>query len=61
MFDECMVRQLPLVIENVRFESNLGEDRLKIFEDVVAQYKGIVPTVIAPLEQTNTKPYWNLR
>lgn len=49
MFDECMVRQLPLVIENVRFEANLGEDRLKIFEDVVAQYKGIVPTVIAPL------------
>lgn len=49
MFDECMVRQLPLVIENYNFQNNLGDDRLKIFEEVTEQYKGIVPTIITPL------------
>lgn len=49
MFEECMVRQLPLVIENVRIDSILGEDRLKIFEEVLEQYKGIVPAIVAPL------------
>lgn len=49
MFEECMVRQLPLVIENVRFANILGEERLELFEEVLDQYKGIVPTVITPI------------
>jgi hypothetical protein len=49
MFDECMARQLPLVIENVRFETILGEERFKLFEEVREQYKGIVPSIVAPV------------
>jgi len=49
MFDECMVRQLPLVIEDSNFYNLIGEDRLKIFEEVLEQYKGIVPTIISPI------------
>lgn len=49
IFNECMTRQLPLVIENSNFYNVIGENRVKIFEEVVEKYKGIVPTIIAPI------------
>lgn len=49
MFNECMTRQLPLVIENSNFYNAIGDNRGVIFDEVAKQYEGIVPTIIAPI------------
>jgi hypothetical protein len=49
MFEECMTRQLPLVIENSNFHNIMNDQRLKLFEEVRSEYKGIVPTVVTPI------------
>lgn len=50
IYEDCMMRKLPLVIENSKMESMLGEDKFKVFEKVREQYKGIVPTIVHPTD-----------
>jgi len=50
VFEDCMVRKLPLVIEDSKMHGLLGEDKLKIFEKVREKYKGIVPTIVHPTD-----------
>lgn len=50
IYEDCMMRKLPLVIENSKMEGMLGEEKFKIFEKVRDKYKGIVPTIVHPTD-----------
>lgn len=59
MFENCMIRKIALVIEDMNFKTVIGERNFDIFKGLQEKYKGIVPTIVCNTDMYKYKALLN--